>query len=125
MNYWQPNVTFDLELQAKLNEVVGREKAKEVADLLIKYGINVVAKLGSVKVQLPNLEIASLTPKGEFGAETDYPARRHLFACKVNGETLGAMLRKVELDPFDYSDGEIFEAKFTIVPMVESKKEDK
>jgi hypothetical protein len=123
MSFYQPSVSFDLELQNKISEIAGREKGKEIIGLLIRYGIKVITQVGGVHVQLPNLEIASLTPQGEIGVEKDHPARRHLFACKINGETL-SMLQKVELDPFDYNDGEVFKAKLTIVPLVESKKEE-
>ena len=115
--------SLDLELQAKISEKIGREKAREVMSLIVEYGIDVVTKLGSVGVHLPNLEIRSLTPKGEYGTDVNYPARRHLFECKINGESFGNMLRKIELDPFDYTDGEIFEAKITIIPIV-TKEED-
>lgn len=109
---------LDIELQKKLADLVGREKAKEVKDLLVRYGIDVVTGLGNVEIDLPGLKIVGLAGDGSLAR--NHPIRQHQFVCEVNGESL-INLQKIELDPFDYNSGELFQAKITIIPGLSSE----
>jgi hypothetical protein len=104
---------IDIELQKKLADLVGRDKAKEVKNLLMQYGVDVVTGLGSIDVDLPGLKIVGLASDGSLAR--NHPIRQHQFVCEVNGKSL-VNLQKVELDPFDYNSGELFQAKITLIP---------
>jgi len=109
---------LDIELQKKLADLVGREKAKEVKDLLVRYGIEVITGLGGAEVDLPGLKITGLAPDGSLARH--HPIRQHQFECQINGESL-INLQKIELDPFDYNSGELLQAKITIIPGLSSE----
>jgi hypothetical protein len=104
---------IDIELQKKLSDLLGREKAKEVRNLLVEYGIEVITGLGSVDVDLPGLKITGMASDGTVARH--HPIRQHQFVCKINGQSL-LNLQRVELDPFDYNSGELFQAKITLIP---------
>ena len=104
-----------LELHEELIKVVGADKVRAVADLIDKYGIEVITPPSSISVQLPNIEINSI---GEVpGPGASNPVRSFQFRCKINGQELKE-LRKVEIDPFDYSSGEILNVKLTLAPII-------
>jgi len=109
------SVKLDIELQNKIIELVGREKAKELRTLLIKYGIDLVTKVSGVEVELPEIHIQSISSRGELSIKFLEPIRRHMFVAKVNGKML-PNLQQVKLDPFSYDDPELFTVSLKVIP---------
>jgi hypothetical protein len=110
------NVT--VELRKKIVELAGQDIGRQVIDLLLKYGIKIVTEISSASVNLPGIEIKTIDQ-----APCNI-ARRCMFECKINGKSLGTMLQRVELDPFDYADGDLLRVRLTILPVLQVEGED-
>ena len=108
---------LSLELRNKIVEIAGREAGKEIVDLIMKYGIDVITELGSASAKLPGIEIETINPRPGLPGQMEM-ARRHQFICKINGKSLDPMLQRVELDPFDYGDPQKLTARITLIPIV-------
>jgi hypothetical protein len=110
---------ISLELRNKIIEIAGREKGKEIINLIMKYGVEIITAMSEVKVRLPSIEIESINSyTGEPGpVQNRFDAvRKHQFICKINGSQL-PILQSIELDPFDYGEADLLRARLTIIPM--------
>lgn len=106
-----------LELKNQIYDLAGREIGRKIMDLLMQYGIDVIAEIGSISVNLPSIEISTISPFGDpYPHKAMEVARRHQFICKINGIS-SPMIQKVELDPFDYSDPEALKVRLTLLPI--------
>ena len=120
------NAQISIDLKNKVYEIAGRENGKKIFEAIQEFGTSIIAELSGVSVSLPDLEIKSVNP---YGVSNNFPqkafevARRHQFVCKIGGKSLDPMIQRIELDPFDYSDPEIFRAKITVIPVCEEQKE--
>jgi hypothetical protein len=103
------NVKLSLELQKKIRDLIGGDKYSALMKLIQEYGIIIVDGASEILISLPKIEISAPFQK-QLG-----PVRRFQFHCKINGQELND-LTKIELDPFDYSDGNPLEVRLTVKP---------
>jgi len=99
-----------IEFQSKLRDLVGSKYA-ETIDLIQKFGIEVLTKSSKIEAEIGSLKIKSIEQ-----AQPD-AVRQFQFMCEIDGKPM-VEVRKIELDPIDYTSGEIFTAKITIVPII-------
>ena len=118
--------SLSLQLRNKIVDIAGREKGREIINLLLQFGIDVITELGNVDIKLPNLEIQSINPyTGKPGPppRAMEVVRQHQFICKINGKT-DPMIQRIELDPFDYSEAEVLKVRITMIPMTNKEMYD-
>lgn len=104
---------FSLELQKKLIDLLGSDKYQECVKLIKDHGC-IVCENPNISIKLPSIEISA----SDIAARGMSPMRRFQFSCKLGGEEIKG-LKKIELDPFNFDDGDLFEARLTIIPLME------
>ncbi len=105
-----------IDFQGKLRDLVGSKYAETMA-LIQQFGIEVLTKTSEFEAKIGSLKITS------FEQPQQVVIRRFQFVCEINGQPM-VEIKRIELDPIDYDDGEIFTAKITVMPMFTGKIEE-
>jgi len=106
-----------LEFQSKLREAAG-SKYQDVMSLIREFGIEVLTKVSSVDAEIGSLKIRSIDQ-----SQKPSHIRRFQFKCEIDGKHIDE-IRRIELDPIDYTDGDLFMARITLNPIIKESTDE-